>query len=59
MHSITSYIHTKTTIDFFSTTDGTDGTDFIKADLHFLFLNTFTLFAKEKSVTSAESVGNK
>ena len=38
--SITSYIHTKTTTDFFSTTDWTDGTDFIKADLHFLFLNT-------------------
>ena len=38
--SITSYIHTKTTIDFFSTTDYADGTDYIKADLHFLFLNT-------------------
>ena len=38
--SITSYIHTKTTIDFFSTTDYADGTDYIKADLLLLFLNT-------------------
>ena len=38
--SITSYIHTKTTTGFFSTTDYADGTDFIKADLHLLFLNT-------------------
>ena len=37
IHDIVSSIYTKTTTDFFSTTDGTD---YIKADLYFLFLNT-------------------
>ena len=40
IHDIVSSMCSKTTTDFFSTTDWTDGTDFIKADLYFLFLNT-------------------